>query len=144
MKTKILSLFIVFFSIGVFSSCEGPMGPAGVGEWDIFNLTVKGDHWAWDEDREVFYYFFDEPALTKFIAEEGSVQVAIVFDKSFHPLPFIRNLYDYDADNYVTETVSFEYGAGWIRFNFSASDLFDNLPNNYKPGTHEFKITLLH
>lgn len=148
MKTKILSFILTIFVVGFFSSCEGPMGPmgpegpAGAETWDVFEMTVEGQDWQWDKDQELFYFYFDESAISKFIAEKGSVQVAINFEKTYHPLPYVRNLYDPEKNQFVTETVSYEYGAGWIRFNFSANDLFDNLPINYKPGTHVFKVTL--
>ena len=144
MKTKILSFLMISFLIGLFTSCEGPMGPEGpAGEgitWRVFPMTVKGDHWQWDADREAYYYFFEESQISKFVATDGLVQVAIEDGDAYYPLPYTRHLYDND---FITETVSYEYGPGWIRFNFSASDLFDNTPNNYKPGTHTFKVTLL-
>jgi len=144
MKTKILSSFLIALFAILLSSCEGPMGPqgpAGIGSWDVFEMTVEGQDWRWDSNREVFYYEFNERAISSFIASKGLVQVAINVDGTYYPLTDVRHLYD--GNDYITETVSYEYATGWIRFNFSASDLFDNAAGNYKPDTHRFKVTLL-
>jgi|GEM_PF-2077831 len=146
MKTNILSFLLISFFAVTFPSCEGPMGPMGpagpegVGSWDVFEMTVRSGDWFWDMDRKVYYYDFEEPAISRFIAEDGLVQVSMRFGDVYYPLPDVRNFYD---DGYITETVSYEYAARWIRFNVSANDLFNNLPLNYQPETFTFKVTLL-
>ncbi|MDD4515533.1 hypothetical protein [Massilibacteroides sp.] len=142
MKAKILPLLIITLLITLFSSCEGRDGIDGVGSWDVFEIKIEGRQWEWDPERELFYFYYEDPGITSFIATDGLVQAAIRYDDTYFPLPYTRHLYD---GGYLTETVNYEYGAGWIRFNFSASDLFDTVDDyqNYQPGTHFIKVTLL-
>lgn len=147
MKTKVISFLMFVGLLFVFPSCEGPMGPMGPeglpgnNSWEVFDMSLDGEHWQWDKDREMFYYVFEDKALTKNVVEGGVVQVAIDDFDAYLPLPYSRNIYDNGA--YLTERVEYEYGVGWIRFNFTATDLFDNVIDSYKPATLIFKVTLL-
>ncbi len=143
MKTKIWSVLIMFVAIGLFSSCEGPMGPegpSGVGDWEILEKKVSEGEWIRDRDNGVFYYVLRDNRIDESFVTEGIVNVELIDGGAFYPLPLTEYFYN---NGYFAETISYSYGPGWIRFSIGANDLFDEAGDNYQPMTHYFKITLL-
>ncbi|MDH6355237.1 hypothetical protein M2132_001575 [Dysgonomonas sp. PH5-45] len=150
MKKNILSyLGITMLLLGFLftaSSCDGdpgPMGPPGEStQWAILTMDVDESKWQWDPDDECYYYEFRNVSqLNRNVVENGATVAAVLLDGTYRPLPFISNFYD--GGNYITETINYEYGINFIRFNVTANDLFDNTPNTYLPPSRSFKVTLM-
>lgn len=143
MKTRSFAFFVMTIFLGLFTSCEGPMGPEGpegVGSWDVFEMKVVQGDWIRDVENGVFYYVFEDRRLDEFTVNNGLVHVELVDGGGFYPLPLTEYFY---SDGYFAETISFSYGTGWIRFAIGANDLFDEAGEQYQPATHLFKVTLL-
>ncbi len=112
-------------------------------QWDVRDFVVNENMWLWDPVDECYYFQFPYSALSDFVAENGVVTVSAYIDGTFRPLAFTSYFYD-EKSHYVSETVNFEYTTNFIRFNVTASDLFDNINvNTFKPGKYTFKATLI-
>lgn len=146
MKTKIISLIIIAFVVGMFSSCEGPMGPEGpqgppgMNDWTYLNKTVKSSQWKWDDELGVFYFTLEDNAINSNFVEEGMLQVAVLHEGTYFPLSLTEHFWDGD---FLTETIRYTYGVGWIRFIIGADDLFEAAGPDYKPGDYTFKVTMV-
>lgn len=112
-------------------------------QWDARDFVVNENMWLWDSKDECYYCEFNHPLLTEFVAEEGAVSASAFIDGTFRPLAFTTYFWD-EKSHYVSETINFEYGTNFIRFNVTASDLFDNVNvSTFKPGKYTFKTTLI-
>lgn len=118
--------------------------------WQIINIAVKKEDWAWNTDTEQYEVIFDVPELTEFIYEEGAVLGYVFFgqqgvDEVQMPLPYVFTYKEKDDNGNTftyTETISFDYQLGTggkkssVAFYIQASDRFrvdDNLTNyNYR------------
>lgn len=112
-------------------------------QWDVRDFVVSPNMWIWDSKDECYYCEFTHPMLSEFVAEDGAVSASAFIDGTFRPLAFTSYFYD-EQSHYVSETINFEYGTNFIRFNITASDLFDNVNvSTFKPGAYTFKTTLI-
>lgn len=143
MRIKFISLLIIVFCMGLFSSCEGPMGPegpSGVGNWNVFEKRVQKSDWIKDSQNGVFYCIFEDGRIDPFAVTDGIITVELKDGGAYYPLPLTEYFYD---GGYFAETINYSYGPGWIRFTIGANDLFDEAQPGYKPEAHLFKITVL-
>jgi hypothetical protein len=111
MKKAALLICIIL----AFSACTINEEP----EVNIFTetYTVARNHWKLANDDalgEYYYYEFREPALTRYICENGILNAYLKIDDSLYPLPFddywIENSYRW------TEQVTCEFKPGYITF----------------------------
>lgn len=138
-----LFIFSISFLLGSCTKETFIENPAIETQWDVRDFVVRDNMWLWDPVDECYYCEFTHNQLTDFVAEDGVVSVSAFIDGTFRPLAFTTYFYDTQS-HFVSETINFEYGARFIRFNVTASDLFDNVNvNTFRPGTYTFKTTLI-
>ncbi|QIK59089.1 hypothetical protein G7050_04230 [Dysgonomonas sp. HDW5A] len=147
MTKKLLNLTkvaLLIFSISfLLGSCTKDNYIDNPTQWDVRDFVVRENMWLWDPVDECYYCEFTHNQLTNFVAENGAVTASTLIDATFRPLAFTTYFWD-EKSHYVSETINFEYGANFIRFNITASDLFDNVNvNTFKPGEYIFKTTLI-
>jgi len=108
--------------------------------WHIEYIPVESNQWQWDNTDKCFYYEkrnFEK--LHEDLAEEGAVLAATLINGTYRPLAFT----EYYTEH--AETVNYEYGVNFIRFNVTASNLFgETLGANFAPGKYDFKVTLIY
>jgi hypothetical protein len=111
-------------------------------QWEITEFTINKGDWKWDENDASYYYDFDYKELTPFIAEKGAVLASTLIDGTYRPLAYTTYFIN-EKGQYCAETINYEYGAGFVRFNISTLDLFENTKINFQPNTFKFKVTLI-
>ncbi|MCQ2331148.1 MAG: hypothetical protein MJZ55_04080 [Paludibacteraceae bacterium] len=126
------------------TSCKGEKGDPGMNvEWKIVDIDVNAGDWIYTQDTDpgryqwdnnYFYVGYDVPSLTKFIFTDGTVHAYVVYQNGNkedvqRPLPFSQHkeAFVVDAEGneqriFYTETYDYVYGAGWVEFNYRASD----------------------
>lgn len=111
--------------------------------WQTIPFTVEKADWKWDDVDECYYYEFSVPEMTSYIAEKGVITGAVLLDGTYRPLEYSYYFYDDVNKMYIEETVNFEYGKNFVRFNVKSLDLFDGTAPTYLPNKHIFKITMV-
>lgn len=138
----------------LFTSCEGPMGPAGPGtSWQVINLAVGADDWTYSNVANNNYYYavFDNiPELSSFVYDEGLVQCYIEFNAgtstaSQQLLPYVRHheVYVESESQWATytQTIDYEYGQGGLTLYVTNSDfVYDAIST---PGAMNFRLVLM-
>ncbi|MDH6306953.1 hypothetical protein M2459_003614 [Parabacteroides sp. PF5-5] len=141
-------LFALFMAITLMA-CEGPTGPMGPegpqGEgmdWIIKTYDVKSRDWVRvgevDELGSYFYYDFDEPDLSKFIFDSGAL-IGYYLDGGAWA-PMLYSIPVHDGQNIWTETYTYDYTVGSIRFYVNISDFY----TKDFPGDMTFRIVMLY
>jgi hypothetical protein len=87
------------------------------------NYTVNKTHWklAHDDTGDYFYYEFKEPALTRYIYDNGIMNAYLQIDDGLNPLPFDDFLVDRTGYQW-TEQLTCEFRPGYITFFFKSSN----------------------
>lgn len=107
--------------------------------WHTEYIDVSSSQWQWDNVDKCFYYEYKNfKKLHADLAEHGAVLAATLLNGTYRPLAFTEYYGDY------SETFNYEYGVEFIRFNVTASDLFGNAVEDYKPLSYSFKVTLIY
>jgi len=151
MMKKVLFLICTFTM--ALLSCEGPMGPPGEpGEgmnWKILYYTVRENDWRLvggsDALNSYYTYEFDEPELTKFIYESGTVVGYRILNSGQSnemqaQLPYMIPMGESDGygESLWIENYSFAYGIGVMAFYVDYSDFY----TSNRPPTCEFRIVM--
>lgn len=139
---KNILILILIFTISI-SSCTGPEGPPGQdgsANFSIAYFTIS--NWILSDDNTYFYADVDYPELTPFVYNEGLTVGYLMqnFDSELEyqvPLPF--DIYNNTEEASWTETISFDFIPGSIRFYYEPSDFF----TGFTPPVSTFKIALV-
>ena len=149
MKKSLTYILLLFLA---FMSCEGPTGPAGPPGRDgqdgldgYVNFSIAYytiSTWTVSEDETYFYADVDYPELTEFVYNEGAVVGYYMLDYNLSsevqiPLPY--DIYNNTQTDSWTETISYDFVPGNIRFYYEPSDFFVG----FNPPVCTFKIALL-
>lgn len=111
--------------------------------WSVNDFTVQQKEWLWEKsDNSYFFEFTNYNELSASVANNGSVSATVLIDGTYRPLPYTTYFIN-EKGQYCAETINFEYGIKYIRFNISSLDLFDNTPVSFQPISHRFKVTLI-
>jgi hypothetical protein len=76
---------------------------------------------ASDESGDYYYYEFREPALTRYIYENGMMNAYLKIDEGLNPLPFDDFWIGRDGYRW-TEQVTCEFRPGYVTFFFKSND----------------------
>ena len=101
---------------------------------------VDIDQWTWDANAEEYYAQVSFPLIDDFLLNNGTVNVVAIIDDTNKPLPYTS--YPYVNNVELAQTISFEYGRGYIKFVVSALDGF-SATSNSKPGNYTFYVTTI-
>lgn len=123
----------------------GPAGRDGQDGWaNIFvgYYTISSASWELSAGETFFYADVDCPELTDFVYNEGVVIGYYLLDYNTEnevqiPLPF--DIYYNEDGASWTETISFDFVAGGIRFYYEPSDFY----TDFTVPTSSFKIALM-
>lgn len=141
-------LFGFILLLGLFISCEGPMGPPGAdgsGTWRIEDITVNNREWQYSSDSDGqnghYFYSINFPDIDKFIYNNGKVFVSLEFEDSYgnftqQDLPIVRH-YE-DNGKKWTRTIDFDYSKGNITFYVTDSEFKEGRPEEML-----FRVVLL-
>lgn len=121
--------FILF--LGLFISCEGPMGPPGIdGEApysfsQVYTVHFKDLEVDSDPTGSYYYYEFKEPKLTSYIFDNGVMQAFLYHEKynedTMSPLPYSDFIVDSNGYKWE-ENISVDFQPGYIMFIFKVDD----------------------
>jgi hypothetical protein len=115
--------------------------------WAKYTIHVDQSQWRWDPERGCYYYETNPTWMTEYIAKNGVV--AAFIDKGndlYYPLPYVAYYYQQNSPvngYYFSETINCEFAPGYLCFNVTASDLFDNTNVNYLPESYFFQVRLV-
>ncbi len=141
---KILTFLLACSAL--FLSCTGPEGPMGPpGENGSANFSIAYftvDQWILSDDQAYFYADVSYSDLTTFVYNEGVIVGYLMqnfnTDMEYQvPLPF--DIYYNNEEASWTETISFDFVPGSIRFYYEPSDFF----TGFTPPACTFKIALV-
>jgi hypothetical protein len=114
---------LLVLAVLAFSACTVNESPTEVGVFSQ-TYTVEQNHWKLAHDNNLgdyFYYEFKEPALTRYIYDNGIMNAYLKIDDNLYPLPFD----DYWMENSGyrwTEQVTCEFRPGYITFILKYND----------------------
>lgn len=98
-------------------------------------FTIYNEDWQWDDLHFNWYYTFnDYTIMDRALTEYSSVTAYEVrkegTERFMRAIPYSQTWWDNDAKDYYTLELGYDYGNGWINFNFtdSAHDI------NIRPG----------
>jgi hypothetical protein len=125
-KLALLTLVVLFFG-----SCESN-DPEPVEPVYSFTetYTVNPNHWQEDSSGNYLYYEFSEPALTRYIYENGIMNAYLKVENGLSPLPFDDFWLD-NSNNKWTEQITCEFSPGLITFIFKTDDFVLDPPKPY-------------
>lgn len=160
---KILTALLLAASMAFLSSCEGEPGRDGrdgLGVMDVVLINVTQASWSYSNanDNNYFYATVDVPELTGDAFDYGAVKMYRTFnyDKSDAvqmEMPYIRlNEYNTgyrdesgkDIWGFYTETVDYEFGIGYIRIFYTASDFDYELNESFVPEAMQFRCVVMY
>jgi hypothetical protein len=145
-----IGLFVIS-ALFLFGGCTEDRiidNPGYETQWTVFDITVSQGQWKFEDGGEYAMYYCEknDSRFTAAIVDNGGVLVDRVIDNSFYRrLPVTEYLYS-DSFGYYNETLDYEYGPGWIRFNLKRTDLFDSPihSGSNAPTDMTFKVTLFY
>lgn len=147
MKTKLTNLLKITLAVCAMllfsNSCteEKDIYIDNPTKWHTHDFKVSKGDWKWDDKDASYFYEFSYPELTNFVATAGTVTAATLIDGTYRPLEYTTYFLN-ENGQYCAETVNFEYGTNFVRFNIVTLDLFDNAKLNFQPNTFQFKVNL--
>jgi hypothetical protein len=133
---KSVFLLILFFTVVVFSGCEGPMGPQGPqglpgppGEdlQDVISIyyDVQNDDWAANGTQGTPGFFleveFDVPEITAAIVEDGVVLVYYFPPGEDYKIMLPYTFISSTEPSYI-EILDFIHGVGFVNMKSQAND----------------------
>lgn len=161
---KIFAFIALAVIVLISTSCEGPAGRDGrdgrdgLVNFKIIDLEVRKYQWQYSnlQNNNYFVAEFDMPEITKYIYDNGMVQVYREYNTDTSDaiqllLPSTRHIeYDYeveDDDNlhwgFYTETIDYEYGVGLLNVYFTASDFAYELDDTIYPEDMHFIVRIM-
>ncbi|GAB6010510.1 hypothetical protein [Viscerimonas tarda] len=142
---SLLFLGVLMFSASCSDDNDSRIIPDESAYWDKRTIVVTPQQWLWDSEQECYFYSERVPWLDSFIASDGIVIALINNSGTYKPLPFTANYYEpaNPGGYFYSETIDYEYGASYIRFNVKESLLFSDTDQYYVPGTYEFQLRLI-
>ena len=118
---------VAMVMIALFTSCKTNDAPQEYINTYTQTYTVYQKNWniGIDDNNDKYYYYeFQEPNLSRYIYENGSMQAFLyVSGENISPLPFNDYLIDKtNTDIKWTEQVTCEFRPGYVTFIVKSSD----------------------
>lgn len=153
----------LFLAVAVLSliGCNGKDGKDGRDGKDglvnvaVIDLDASGNGWEYASLQSENYFVakFDMPEITNYIYDNGLVQVYREWGTGTaeavqQVLPYSRHHEWLDeknnAWNFYTETVDYEYGAGFLNIFYTASDFaYEDESTPTKPEAMHFRVQVM-
>ncbi|MCQ2347569.1 MAG: hypothetical protein MJZ65_00085 [Paludibacteraceae bacterium] len=155
MKKYVFMLVAIVAAMSL-TSCKGEKGDPGMNvEWCVFDVTVNAADWQYTESAEGSYFRYlcdDVPELTDKVLLNGFINVYIYLKEPDsdtyyqRQLPYVRHKKEYgespEEDYVFTETYDYEFGRGWVEFQYRASDFVYENSSEFDPPTQQFRVVI--
>ncbi|MCQ2311722.1 MAG: hypothetical protein MJZ64_08260 [Paludibacteraceae bacterium] len=152
MKKYVFMLATMVVALSL-TSCKGEKGDPGMNvEWSVFDVTVQAEDWEFTESPQGNYFRYlctEVPEMTEWVWLNGLINAYIYLPdpKNFgyyqRQLPFIRHKALYEDGGYTyTEAYDYEFGRGWVEFQYRASDFAYDTTTEFDPPAQEFRIVI--